>query len=159
MSAPYRDNAALTLAELAALAESTRPEASRCRDALRQAQRIAGMHLTAAKETAGCFVVALMVAAGCAAFRSLDRAAVVGIAAFVVLLVLVAELVRLRWWFARLSAARADYAKAYRAWHVATARADALRSQSPNGGCGRCGCEDCEADPLGFFPPYARSTR
>jgi hypothetical protein len=156
MNATYRDNAALTLAELEALAEAVRPEASRCEDALRRAQRAADMHTTAATGTILLLIGAVLMSAGCAAFRWFEPAALAGISALVALLALVVQAVLLRWRFARFYATQAAYTKARRAWHVATSRVDALRWRLRSPDSGRCGCDDCEADPLGFFPPYTR---
>lgn len=58
---------------------------------------------------------------------------------------------------ARMDAERAHRA-AYKEWHRAFYRASCERLAAQTGTRGRCGCEDCEADPLGFFGPYRKGT-
>lgn len=57
---------------------------------------------------------------------------------------------------ARANAERA-WCVVYRAWHRAWSRASCERIAADSGGRGRCGCVDCEADPLGFFGPYRKA--
>jgi len=63
---------------------------------------------------------------------------------------------------ARAEIACMDAERAHRvarnAWHRASSRASCERVAVHSGCRGRCGCEDCEADPLGFFGPYRKST-
>lgn len=57
--------------------------------------------------------------------------------------------------FARMEVARA-HGEAYRTWHRASERAAAERFRAKHGSGARCGCNECEADPTGFFGPFRK---
>lgn len=46
--------------------------------------------------------------------------------------------------------------KALSEWHRAFSRENCEESRLESGYNGRCACEECEADPLGFFGPYRK---
>lgn len=85
------------------------------------------------------------------------------IAAFFVTCLLAAVTIALFAIYARAEMRRMDALLAARAAHADRHRADArehceaMRIELGTGG--RCGCDQCEADPLGFFGPYRKDAK
>lgn len=152
----YREGAAFSQQELEDLATNLVPEARRLSALQDSAERVCNVAQGTLAVSLGVLALGIVTCNVAAALRFSAVATMAARVSVSALLAIAVQIAHGRWLNRRFEHAR-DIARAARsALHVARERARSAQQFSNDGGNGRCGCEDCERDPLGFFPPYLK---
>lgn len=152
----YREGAGFSQQELEAIADDLVSEARRLSALQGRAERVCDVvrgALAVSLAALSLAVVACVVAAALHFDVVAMMAARVSASA---LLAIAVQIAHGRWRSRQWDHARDAAYAARSALHVARERARSARQHSSSGSSGRCGCEDCERDPLGFYPPYLK---